>query len=298
MQDPPSSSLNAYSPPPNGNQMQSSQQSQPQMQRSQQSLYGQYPMMNYLGSPYLSQQQHSPTQGTLSPFALHSPSSMSIPTNQFYGTNLTPPSSSSTPAPAPPSVQSPEQTRKDQFLTSLKAALQPKEFSGARGVQHLVMLITEYGVQDVDAETRRDILTKIRDNAGNHFFRAWLENSGAMEVTREWLKAGATGTEDNQMLETIMPLLHVSSIRVLSTRSSVLCPTTLRLPSRCASVARRLLRRAIPCWRQSVPTACHSCPLLTRNAHDTFLNANAIMNARLCAVAPRLNHPVSYNPQK
>ncbi|EIM85511.1 uncharacterized protein STEHIDRAFT_140135 [Stereum hirsutum FP-91666 SS1] len=208
MQDPPSSSLNAYSPPPNGNQMQSSQQSQPQMQRSQQSLYGQYPMMNYLGSPYLSQQQHSPTQGTLSPFALHSPSSMSIPTNQFYGTNLTPPSSSSTPAPAPPSVQSPEQTRKDQFLTSLKAALQPKEFSGARGVQHLVMLITEYGVQDVDAETRRDILTKIRDNAGNHFFRAWLENSGAMEVTREWLKAGATGTEDNQMLETIMPLLH------------------------------------------------------------------------------------------
>lgn len=169
-------------------------------------------MMSYLASPYLSQQQQSPTQGTLSPFALHSPS---IPTTQFYGTDLTPPSSSSTPAPIPPSAQSPEQTRKDQFLTSLKAALQPKEFSGARGVHHIVALVTEYGVQDVDAETRRDILTKIRDNAGNHFFRAWLENPAAMEVTREWLKAGATGTEDNQMLETIMPLLHVS-IRILS----------------------------------------------------------------------------------
>lgn len=155
----------------------------------------------------------------------------------------------------------------------------------------LIPIITEYGVQDVDAETRRDILTKIRDNAGNHFFRAWLENSGAMEVTREWLKAGATGTEDNQMLETIMPLLHVSSIRVLSIRSSILCPTTHPSTcSRCTSVAPCLLRRAIPCWRRSVPSACYLC-------HDTFPNANAIMNTRPCAAVPRLNHPFPITPK-
>lgn len=211
--------------------------------------------MSYLGSPYLSQQQHSPPQGTLSPFTLHSPSSMSVPTSQFYGTTApTPPSSSSTPAPGP----SPEQTRKDQFLTSLRAALQPKEFSGARGVQQLVLLVSEYGVQDVDAETRRDILTKIRDNAGNHFFRAWLENPGAMEVTREWLKAGATGTEDNQMLETIMPLLHVSScLLVLQTLSTSI--PTVSLP--------------LSCYPISAPKRSHPLPFirfLTHNAHDTF----------------------------
>jgi hypothetical protein len=62
---------------------------------------------------------------------------------------------------------------------------------------------------EVSAQTRLDILTKIRDNAGNNYFRAWLENVAAMDVAREWLKAGATSNTDNQVLETVMPLLHV-----------------------------------------------------------------------------------------
>ena len=77
-------------------------------------------------------------------------------------------------------------------------------------MQNLVAQIADYGILDVDAQTRSDILTKIRDNAGNHYFRAWVENPTAMEITREWLKAGAA-SDDNQMLETIMPMLHVSS---------------------------------------------------------------------------------------
>jgi protein phosphatase 1 regulatory subunit 10 len=76
-------------------------------------------------------------------------------------------------------------------------------------VQQLVSKIIEYGITEVSSQTRLDIVTKIRDNAGNNYFRAWLENVSAMDITREWLKAGATTNGDNQVLETVMPLLHV-----------------------------------------------------------------------------------------
>jgi hypothetical protein len=76
-------------------------------------------------------------------------------------------------------------------------------------VQQIVSKIIEFGIMEVSAQTRLDILTKIRDNAGNNYFRAWLENVSAMDITREWLKAGATTNGDNQVLETVMPLLHV-----------------------------------------------------------------------------------------
>ena len=76
-------------------------------------------------------------------------------------------------------------------------------------MQQLVGKIVEFGILEVSAQTRLDILTKIRDNAGNNYFRAWLENVSAMDITREWLKAGTTTNADNQVLETVMPLLHV-----------------------------------------------------------------------------------------
>lgn len=76
-------------------------------------------------------------------------------------------------------------------------------------MQQLVSKIVEFGISEVGAQTRLDILTKIRDNAGNNYFRAWLENVGAMDITREWLKAAAASNADNQVLETVMPLLHV-----------------------------------------------------------------------------------------
>lgn len=77
-------------------------------------------------------------------------------------------------------------------------------------MQQLVSKIEEFGISEVSAQTRFDILTKIRDNAGNNYFRAWLENVAAMDITREWLKAGATSNADNQVLETVMPLLHIA----------------------------------------------------------------------------------------
>jgi protein phosphatase 1 regulatory subunit 10 len=69
----------------------------------------------------------------------------------------------------------------------------------------------------VDASTRLEVLTRIRDHAGNHYFRAWSENPTAVDITREWLKtgftaAGKTGEADTLLVETIMPLLHVSKM--------------------------------------------------------------------------------------
>lgn len=55
-----------------------------------------------------------------------------------------------------------------------------------------------------------EILTKIRDKAGNHYFRAWAENGVAIDISREWLKAAFTAKNDSALVETIMPLLHVS----------------------------------------------------------------------------------------
>ncbi len=82
-------------------------------------------------------------------------------------------------------------------------------------MQQLVSRIVEYGISEVSGQTRLDILTKIRDNAGNNYFRAWLENISAMDVTRDWMKAGATINADNQVLETVMPLLHVGFLRFI-----------------------------------------------------------------------------------
>ncbi|KAI0289517.1 hypothetical protein BC826DRAFT_1098506 [Russula brevipes] len=204
----------SYSPPSNPSQQQPTSQ-------HHLSLHSQYPQLSSLSIAYsqasnplastLSQtaqsqlqsqsQQPQSSQGTLSPFALHAPQHLSaIPPSSFYAAG------SQSDEPAPPS-----QSRRDAFLSAIKPSLQPKSFSGgARSVQQLVRGIVDYGISEVGTQTRLDILTKIRDNAGNNYFRAWLENVSAMDVTREWLKAGATPNADNQVLETVMPLLHIA----------------------------------------------------------------------------------------
>lgn len=209
-----------YSPPPNY----PSQYSQPPTQRQSsqpfQNLHSPLSInpsfVQYFQPPQHQQQQQpqhqqSQMQGTLSPHALHSPSSsimstIMTPTN-FYSQPLAPSSSE---------IVDP-QVRNDRFQASVKPLLLPNSFTGAGAVNSLVTLITEYGSQDVGAQTRLEILTKIRDNAGNYYFRAWSENPTAIDITREWLKAGATAKNDNPLVETIMPLLHVCN-------SFIVCP--------------------------------------------------------------------------
>ena len=154
------------------------------------------------------QNAQSPPQ-TLAPYTLHAPSPPveTISPTAFYqqstpSTSATPPSN--TPIPTP--KLSP-QARQEKFNSTIKPLLQPNQFTGAGAVSDLADKIIALDVAEIDGPLRLEILTRIRDNAGNHYFRAWVENEDAMDITREWLKAAAKG--DDQLAETIMPLLHV-----------------------------------------------------------------------------------------
>lgn len=127
--------------------------------------------------------QHQPTsqsQGTLSPHVLHSPTSTMIgQLSSFYAQSPSTPSTSTattaTSTAAAP-VQPPTiniQARKDSFITDVRPLLQPSAFGGARAINNLVNLIDDFGSEEVEPALRMEILTKICDNAANHYFRAW-----------------------------------------------------------------------------------------------------------------------------
>ncbi|KAJ3473772.1 hypothetical protein NLI96_g12832 [Meripilus lineatus] len=196
-----------FSPPP----FQHQQYLQPQ-HSSLNSSFLHAPASHFHHNPQLLRTQPlQQQQGTLSPYVLQSPpngnvanhSPAPIPASAFYGT------SQPAPPPAPSSSAPTAEQRKARFLSSLRRFLQPTSFSGAGAVSQLSDLIDEYGPQDVDPPTRLEILTKIRDNAGNHYFRAWAENEVAMDITKEWLKLACSAKGDTQLVETIMPLLHI-----------------------------------------------------------------------------------------
>jgi protein phosphatase 1 regulatory subunit 10 len=182
-----------------------------------------YPYSHLMTHPYPPSQwtyyQRSPPsqqdQQTLSPHVLQPlAQSTAVPSSNFYSVQ----SGDSTPVPSVvsppplPSTQLPAEPQpgmsREKLQEKLKQLLEPNSFTGAGAVRHLANLIDEYGIAQVDVPTRLEILTKVRDNAGNNYFRAWAENDAAMDITKEWLKAGVKG--DGQSGETIMPLLHVS----------------------------------------------------------------------------------------
>lgn len=172
------------------------------------------PQMSINPNMFMHQPSHS--QRTLTPSALHSPSLMNTMAQPVYyplhshshtptPTTTSTPSSSSTPTPAPSTQES-----KQRFQDALKGLLVPTALTGEQAVRGIVAALNSFGPQDVDAGTRLEVLTKIRDNAGNTFFSAWAGSTDAMDILREWLKAGATGKDDGAWEDTIMPLLHVS----------------------------------------------------------------------------------------
>ncbi|CAA7259583.1 unnamed protein product [Cyclocybe aegerita] len=200
------------------------QQSQSQLQRT--FSYNTQAMLY----PFYRPSPQAPPQGTLSPQALHSPpnSMMTIPPNSFY-TAIQPSPAQSQPAnPSQPNMASSSQNvgtaeapsakpgptpeeleaRKEQFLESIRPLLQSSAFTGAQAVQHLTDRIVDFGIGEVDASTRLDILARIRDGAGNHYYRAWSENEVAVDLTYHWMKAAAKDGS-GALVETIMPLLHL-----------------------------------------------------------------------------------------
>jgi len=205
-----------------------------------------------LYTPYYRPQTQQASQGTLSPQALHSPvmpmmqttffahpQSQSLPQTQpqqVQQTSVTlsaPPgvpsinpmsgevpspvssTSASKTAAAPALTPEEKEERKRKFLSSIRPLLQPSAFSGAQAVLHLTDRIADYGVAEVETQTRLDILARIRDCAGNHYYRAWSENPLAVDITREWIKAAAKH-DSGGLQETIMPLLHVSHQKLKS----------------------------------------------------------------------------------
>lgn len=152
------------------------------------------------------QSQQVQPQSTLSPYLLQSTSLLSaLPPSSFYGA----PAPASAPAPVKVAAPTPEQ-RKATLQAAIKPLLTPTSFTGAGAVSQLVRHIEDHGIAEVEPSIRLEVLTKMRDNAGNHYFRAWVENEDAMDITREWLKSAYAAKDDSQHLETIMPMLHVS----------------------------------------------------------------------------------------
>jgi hypothetical protein len=140
------------------------------------------------------------------------------------------PTAASPPAPPPTQPAAPTETpqqKRAKFLAALQPRLyansstQANPFSGAGAVAKLVGIVDAYGFSRVDAPTRMEILSKIRDAAGNNYFRAWAENEDAMELTRSWLKAAAAadrdekGAHDELLPATLMPLLSASRARAI-----------------------------------------------------------------------------------
>jgi protein phosphatase 1 regulatory subunit 10 len=189
---------------------------------------------SYVQSQYYTQHQQQPQhqhqqqhllhqaqatgQTTLSPEALQSPTGLHP--SSFYI------------SPAGLQQLAPQiQVNKDQFYSSVRPLLQAAAFTGAQAVSNLVELISNFGSQEVDTPFRLEILTKLRDQAPNHYFRAWSENTTAMDVTREWLKAAVTAKTDDPLVDTIMPLLHVS----LNSTSVIHSPDKLLIDHRPAT---------------------------------------------------------------
>ncbi|KAL0581198.1 hypothetical protein V5O48_000786 [Marasmius crinis-equi] len=336
--DPALTSMSSAGAPTNKIQQQQhhfSQSPPPQAATSSQYPYSSYSslavpasFMSFYPQQHAQQQQaahsppphsHSPpSQGTLSPQALHAssppPSLLStISPSQFYGNQRQqqpqqhqqpqqPPASTIPPQEqtltlAPPSVASgsgsqqqvqqgptPEQ-RKQQLTTILKPQLQSSSFTGAQAVKTLVQSLENFGIQDVDPALRLEILTKIRDGAGNHYFRAWSENSGALDITREWLKAAHVAKEGDPLAEATMPLLHIIDrlpLTVESLRNSKLGkvvvkivkdPPTPAIKDMASNVERR--------WRQLVEGASKVGPTTNGNSSNNASAAAAAKKRKL-----------------
>lgn len=160
------------------------------------------------------QQHGSPPPVALSPFVLHSPQN-----HNFHGSSSIPPSSFYTsidthtsPPPLPPLQPSgpTSEQLKERFLLGLRPLLKSDAFTGAGAVAQLTSYISTYGISKVDIATRLELLSKIRDNAPNHYFRAWAENGNAMNITKKWLLESGSAESDTDASTATMPLLHVS----------------------------------------------------------------------------------------
>ncbi|KZV60970.1 hypothetical protein PENSPDRAFT_320869 [Peniophora sp. CONT] len=176
------------------------QQQQAQLGLRQSALHS---PVQYTSNPQQQQQQQQQQQG-VAPRAINPAA--------FYATPTPPASHASPPAQTPPvsvpmTSSGPSDTKKAAFIEKLGPLLSPRSFGGAQSVRALVSAITEFGLADVEPPTRLEVVNKILAGAGNNYYRAWMENAGAMDIVRDWLRAAAKSGAEDDLEATIMPLL-------------------------------------------------------------------------------------------
>ncbi|KZV79189.1 hypothetical protein EXIGLDRAFT_846775 [Exidia glandulosa HHB12029] len=101
-------------------------------------------------------------------------------------------------------AQQPPPGPKPTLAEALKPLLASKTLeTGSRAaVNGIVNMIDQYGgPADVDLAVRLELMSRIRDNAGADFLMAWVNNPGAREIVKIWLKSFVygkdAGTDEN-----------------------------------------------------------------------------------------------------
>ncbi|VDC01084.1 unnamed protein product, partial [Peniophora sp. CBMAI 1063] len=181
-----------------------------QLQQQQQAQLGLRPQALHspvqYASPPLQQQQQQ--QQSVAPRAINPAAFYATPTPPASTpTHATPPAHSPPAQVSLPSNGASNEAKKTAFLEKLNPLLSPRSFAGAASVRALVSAISDYGWTDVEPSTRLEIVNKILAGAGNNYYRAWMENTNAMEIVRDWLRAAAKASLEDDVSATAMPLL-------------------------------------------------------------------------------------------
>ncbi|KAH8829943.1 hypothetical protein DL96DRAFT_1591014 [Flagelloscypha sp. PMI_526] len=115
---------------------------------------------------------------------------------------------------SPPQPVTPTPPKLLNLVPQLQQHLSSASFTGAGAVSALLTKIdslTNSTLSLVDLPTRLEVLGKIRDVAGNPYFRALSENVDALDMLRDWLRAGCNSRPDDEtgFINTVMPILHI-----------------------------------------------------------------------------------------
>ena len=115
-----------------------------------------------------------------------------------------------------PQPQHPQKEIKPNLTALLKPLLTTKLLESGSGAKSTVASIVDYvekhgPLPEIDLADRRELMSRLRDNAGIEFLSAWVHDDRAMKIMRIWIKAAINGkdagTDDSN--DALMALLLV-----------------------------------------------------------------------------------------
>jgi len=149
-------------------------------------------------------------------------------------------------------------TPKAPLRDVLKPLLTASKLTGPSAVGIIVKVLDSYGSQDIDCEDRTELFSKLSVQADDQFFKAWLENTSAMDITRNWLKAGASDKLDGPWRPSINPILSALGrmrFTIESLKNAKLGKIILKLTKDTNSATRDLSQDLEVKWRKLVDSA-------------------------------------------